>query len=72
VSDAVSTAPTRMLPGQTVLRVVWLPGSDTLRGYCWCGAEQDAEDPVQLWEWLLGHPDHYHRDRGAGADAQHA
>jgi hypothetical protein len=46
-----------MLPGQTVLRVVWLPGSDTLRGYCWCGAARDAEDPVQLWEWLLGHPD---------------
>jgi hypothetical protein len=57
VSDAVSTAPTRMLPGQAVLRVVWLPGSDTLRGHCWCGAARDAEDPVQLWEWLLGHPD---------------
>ncbi|MHA6794150.1 hypothetical protein ACVGVM_11670 [Pseudonocardia bannensis] len=51
-------APTRMLRGEHVRRVVWLPGTDLLRGTCFCGAERDAEDPVELWEWLLAHPDH--------------
>lgn len=51
-----------MLPGSTVYRVVWLPGSDRLRGYCWCGTAHEAEDPVELWEWLLDHPDS-HPDR---------
>jgi hypothetical protein len=45
-----------MLRGSAVYRVVWLPGSDRLRGYCWCGAPHEAEDPVELWEWLLDHP----------------
>ncbi len=49
--------PTAMLAGATVLRVVWVPGTDRLRGFCWCGATQEAEDPVALWEWLLEHPD---------------
>jgi hypothetical protein len=47
-----------MLPGERVLRVNWLPGSDRLRGRCHCGAEAEAEDPVEMWEWLLAHPDH--------------
>jgi hypothetical protein len=42
----------------TIYRVVWAPGSDHLLGICHCGAEHDAEDPVQVWEWLLAHPDH--------------
>ena len=33
-----------------------MPGTDTLRGTCHCGAERHAEDPVELWEWLLAHP----------------
>lgn len=41
-----------------VQRVSWLPGSDRLSGRCFCGAEGEAEDPVQMWEWLLAHPDH--------------
>jgi len=45
-----------MLQGDTVYRVYWLPGSDHLRGICHCGAETDADDPLQVWEWLLGHP----------------
>jgi hypothetical protein len=49
---------TDMLPGERVLRVHWLPGSDRLRGRCHCGAETEAEDPVEMWEWLLAHPDH--------------
>ena len=47
---------TRMLTGEFVYQVYWLPGSDRLRGSCHCGAETDAEDPVEVWEWLLGHP----------------
>lgn len=40
-----------------VFRVHWLPGTDLLRGICHCGAAHEAEDPVELWSWLLGHPD---------------
>ncbi|HEY2099112.1 MAG TPA: hypothetical protein VGH72_21770 [Pseudonocardia sp.] len=36
--------------------MVWLPGSDRLRGCCHCGAELVADGPVQIWEWLLAHP----------------
>lgn len=50
--------PRHVLPGERVLRVNWLPGSDRLRGRCHCGAETEAEDPVAMWEWLLAHPDH--------------
>jgi hypothetical protein len=42
----------------TVYRIVWLPGSDRLHGTCHCGAEHDADDPVEMWTWLLAHPDH--------------
>jgi hypothetical protein len=45
-----------MLAGTTVFRVVWMPGTDRLRGFCWCGTAHEAEDPVTLWEWLLDHP----------------
>lgn len=38
------------------LRVVWVPGSDQLRGVCHCGAEFVADGPVEVWEWLLAHP----------------
>jgi hypothetical protein len=40
----------------TTFRVEWVPGSDTLRGTCHCGAQLRATDPVQLWDWLLDHP----------------
>jgi hypothetical protein len=39
-----------------VLRVVWLPGSDQLQGNCHCGAVHVADDPVEIWTWLLAHP----------------
>ncbi|MEN0139085.1 MAG: hypothetical protein AAGC80_28300 [Rhodococcus sp. (in: high G+C Gram-positive bacteria)] len=48
--------PTRMLRGENVLRIVWLPGTDRLRGVCHCGAAHEADDPAALWEWLLAHP----------------
>jgi hypothetical protein len=38
-------------------RVVWLPGTDILHGFCYCGASTFAEDPVLLWTWLLAHPE---------------
>ncbi|MET7880046.1 hypothetical protein ABZS52_24335 [Micromonospora profundi] len=42
--------------GDRVYRIHWVPGTDTLRGICHCGAERVAEEPVELWEWLLAHP----------------
>jgi hypothetical protein len=41
----------------TVFRVTWQPGTDELLGVCHCGAEHLANDPIQLWAWLLAHPD---------------
>jgi hypothetical protein len=31
--------------------------SDSLRGVCHCGAVHLAEDPEQVWSWLLAHPE---------------
>ncbi|MFI9644113.1 hypothetical protein ACIG87_29355 [Micromonospora sp. NPDC051925] len=50
------TARVGVLTGDRVYRVHWVPGTDTLRGICHCGAERIAEEPVELWEWLLAHP----------------
>ncbi|MEW2357102.1 hypothetical protein [Spirillospora sp. NPDC029432] len=55
--------PTRMLDGRAVMRVVWLPGGDLLQGTCHCGAARAAEGPIEIWEWLLAHPDGH---EGAG------
>jgi hypothetical protein len=61
--------PNRMLTGPGVLRVVWLPGSDQLRGHCHCGAVHVADDPVEVWEWLLAHPvGHHATDAEASPD----
>ncbi|GAA2143318.1 hypothetical protein [Actinomadura napierensis] len=40
------------------LRVEWSPGSDRLTGICHCGARRTAEDPAEIWAWLLSHPGH--------------
>lgn len=45
-----------MLLGDRVYRIHWVPGTDTQVGICHCGAERSAEEPVELWDWLLGHP----------------
>ncbi|SFL42964.1 hypothetical protein [Geodermatophilus ruber] len=50
--------PREVLAGDKVLRINWLPGSDRLRGRCHCGAEAEGEDPIEMWEWLLAHPNH--------------
>ncbi|GAA2107316.1 hypothetical protein [Streptomyces synnematoformans] len=43
-------------PGTEVFRVDWLPGTDLLHGVCHCGAEHVAQDPVEMWRWMLAHP----------------
>ncbi|MEU4766386.1 hypothetical protein AB0H12_24325 [Actinosynnema sp. NPDC023794] len=43
--------------GGTVYRIHWELGADLLVGVCHCGAEHDSDDPVELWDWLLAHPE---------------
>ena len=45
-----------------VFRVRWVPGTDQLRAVCFCARERVFEDPVELWAWLLAHPDHSTRE----------
>ncbi|MER5433630.1 hypothetical protein [Streptomyces sp. NPDC002588] len=45
-----------------IYRIDWLPGTDVLHGTCHCGAEHSSQDPVEMWEWMLGHPEG-HRPR---------
>jgi hypothetical protein len=54
--------PSRMLTGSTVFRVVWQLNTDVLVGYCWCGTAHESVDPIELWEWLLAHPDTHGED----------
>ena len=42
---------------RTIYTVEWLPGTDLLVGICFCGARHESEDPIELWTWLLDHPD---------------
>ncbi len=44
-------------PGATVYRIHWRPGTDVQVGVCHCGAQHESADPVELWEWLLAHPE---------------
>jgi hypothetical protein len=44
-------------PHPTVYRVIWVPGTDELLGQCHCGAERITGDPIEMWAWLLAHPD---------------
>lgn len=53
------SAPGTVVPGgDGVYRIQWAPGTDRLHAVCFCGAEREFEDPVVLWDWLLGHPAH--------------
>jgi hypothetical protein len=49
--------PARMLTGANVVRIVWIPGTDRLLGTCHCEAAHEADDPIQMWDWLLAHPE---------------
>ncbi len=55
MSDPIPEA-APVLSGRRVHRIHWVLGTDRLRAVCHCGAEQIFDDPVPLWEWLLGHP----------------
>ncbi|MEV0557102.1 hypothetical protein AB0I27_27055 [Streptomyces sp. NPDC050597] len=44
-------------PTGEIYRIDWLPGTDVLHGTCHCGAEHSAEDPIEMWEWMVGHPE---------------
>ncbi|TQM69035.1 hypothetical protein FHX41_2716 [Actinomadura hallensis] len=55
-AGAARDAPGRARAGR--LRVEWSPGSDLLTGICHCGAHRTAEDPAEIWAWLLAHPAH--------------
>jgi hypothetical protein len=46
-----------VLAGPRVYRIHWVLGTDQLRAVCHCGTERIFEEPVELWEWLLAHPD---------------
>ncbi|KUM70246.1 hypothetical protein [Streptomyces griseorubiginosus] len=43
-------------PTGEIYRIDWLPGTDTLHGTCHCGREHTAQDPIEMWEWMLAHP----------------
>lgn len=62
-----------VLGGERVYRIHWVLGTDQLRAVCHCGAERVFDDPVELWEWLLAHPDGHHAPATPAppADADH-
>jgi hypothetical protein len=53
----MSAARSVPLEGEAVYRIHWVPGTDRLMAVCFCGTPREFEDPVQLWDWLLGHPE---------------
>lgn len=61
----------QMLHGNTVYRIHWKLGTDVLVGVCHCGAEHESEDPVELWVWLLGHPDGHRPQPAPPAPERH-
>lgn len=66
--DAIPAA-APMLRGNRVYRIHWVLDTDRLLAVCFCGAERIFEDPIELWEWLLAHPDgHDSRTAAASTD----
>lgn len=39
-----------------IYRIDWLPGTDILHGTCHCEREHTTQDPIEMWEWMLAHP----------------
>lgn len=54
-----------VLSGESVYRIHWVLGTDHLLAVCHCDAQREFEDPVALWDWLLGHPEDHHPGPGA-------
>jgi hypothetical protein len=54
-----------VLVGEHVYRVHWVLGTDRLHAVCFCGADQEFEEPVELWQWLLAHPQGHRRPPAA-------
>ncbi|WP_175412077.1 hypothetical protein [Streptomyces sp. TRM64462] len=46
--------------GENVNRVHWMLGTDRLLAVCHCDAQREFEDPMELWDWLLRHPEDHH------------
>ncbi|ALL79572.1 hypothetical protein AD006_30675 (plasmid) [Pseudonocardia sp. EC080610-09] len=67
-ASAIPQAPP-VLGGERVHRIHWVLGTDLLHAVCHCGADRFFDDPVELWEWLLGHPDDHRPPPGANTDA---
>jgi hypothetical protein len=59
-------SPERGSDAPGVFRIRWLPGTDVLLGTCHCAAEHRCQDPVEMWDWLLRHPDHADQPDHAG------
>jgi hypothetical protein len=53
-------------PTGEVYRIDWLPGTDTLHGTCHCGREHTSQDPIEMWEWMLAHPNGHSVDPAYG------
>ena len=57
-------------PTGEIYRIDWLPGTDVLHGTCHCGAERTDQDPVEMWEWMLGHPEGHGQGHQQGREPQ--
>lgn len=44
--------PNTMLHGPSVVRIVWLPGTDLLDAHCPCGRSATHRTPIEAWHWL--------------------
>ncbi|MFI7505121.1 hypothetical protein ACIBVL_42970 [Streptomyces sp. NPDC049687] len=58
-------------PTGEIYRIDWLPGTDVLHGTCHCGAEHTAQDPIEMWEWMLGHPEGHRPEHRPAPEAGH-
>lgn len=61
VGDSEASRPiiaTPVVPsGPNTFTITWVPGRDVMRAICFCGAELVGDDPLDLWLWVMGHPD---------------
>lgn len=60
------SAPAAEAVAGLINRIDWEPGSDALRGTCHCGARRACDDPVEMWDWLLAHPQGHRAEASDG------